>query len=118
MQETLSNDELLKATVLVPNKTTTPSVIPANNEAPVNDDLRFARRLVDKGYTAQAAAYYETYLKLFPNAIQPRIELANVYLATNRRADARLLCLRTFKKRLTAEEMTSVWQLLSQCQTD
>lgn len=118
MQETLSNDELLKATVLIPNKTATPSAVSTDSEAPINDDLRFARQLVTRGYTAQAAAYYETYLKLFPNAIKPRIELANVYLSTNRRADARLLCLRTFKKHLTAEEMTTVWQLLSQCQTD
>jgi hypothetical protein len=119
LHDTLASDGP-QSSVLVPNR---PRKIPSAEDAqiiaePMNEDLRFARYLVNKGKIDEARQYYESYVRLFPNSIKPRLELVNVYLATNNRAEARIVCLRTLKKQLTSDQVGSVWQLLAQCQMD
>jgi hypothetical protein len=120
LHETLASDTPQELGVLIPNRKHKPPPKPGDiiAEEPKTEDLRFARYLVNKGKIEEARQYYESYVRMFPNTIKPRLELINVYLATNHRPEARLLCLRTFKKQLTSDEIGSVWQLLGQCQTD
>jgi hypothetical protein len=117
---TIAADSLLESFVLRPNQFHEHrpiSLVAHVGTEPMTEDLRFGRYLVAKGNHEKARQYFENYLRMFPFAIKPRLELANIYLATGQSHDARLLCLRTLKRQLTPAEIGDVWKILSQCQT-
>jgi hypothetical protein len=120
LHRAMAADSLLETFVLRPNQYKIhprKSAVAHVGTEPMTEDLRFGRDLVEKGNAAKARAYYERYLKDFPDSIQPRLELAKVYLAVGETHAARLLCLRTLKRQLSPSEIGSVWKLLGQCQT-
>lgn len=117
IQSELSKDSPQEVAEMTPSRTANIKVIAEGKDA-VPEDLRFARYLVDKGKTDAAITYYEKVLTHQPNNIAVRLELINAYIATKKPHSARVLCIKTFKKKLTPEEIGAVWQLFGQCQTD
>jgi hypothetical protein len=99
-------------------QTEAPSAQSSGADTSEPEDLRMARLLVTEGKVEAALAHYEAYLQLDPNSIAVRIELINAYLATKHRRQARLLCIRTLKMQVSNSETSTLWRLLSQCQTD
>jgi hypothetical protein len=117
IQSELSKDSPQETAEMTPSRTANVKVI-AEGKAAVPEDLRFARYLTDKGKIDSAIPYYEKVLGHDPNNISVRLELINAYIATKKPHSARVLCIRTFKKKLTPEQVGAVWQLFKQVQTD
>lgn len=117
MQAELSKDSPQQEVEMAPSRTANVKFIGEGKDA-VPEDLRFARYLVDKGKVDSAIPYYEKVIGHEPNNISARLELINAYIATKKPHSARVLCIKTFKKKLSPEQVGSVWQLFGQCQTD
>lgn len=113
----LSKDSQQEAAELAPSRTAKVKVLGVGKAA-VPEELRFARYLVDKNKIESALPYYENVLRHEPNNIEVRMELINAYIATKKMHSARVLCIKTFKKKLNSEQIGAVWQLFGQCQTD
>lgn len=122
IQEDLAEDTPQESMELDPEKPKqlhTDNIVFGNKVAePESEDLRFGRWLMSRNKTEAAIPYLQKYLQLDPDRISVRLELIDAYIKTKRMLDARLMCIRTFKKQLKDADNAAVWQRLSQCQTN